>query len=985
MPYTYDWATDETTINANITVDLVYPVTTAFSVITTVVQAPEKGSVGIKVTDGANSLYFVSGPMTGVNVIPLPRGIAYMAMEWSNTDKVFYPYTSVDGIVWDLWPMLADENGVPAPYPTFNAPTHAGVCFIADDPLLNEVVVLGSPRVFTSLLFAGDDDFYVIPFAEEELKPIGAVPPTQPDPVTPSAEAIIHGLVGAPFGDLEFDVGKSVGWLQRFVDDIFVTDVNRGDQRYWVVNWTKTFAYTYYKFSPLNYFTDPEAYRKGQWTDATSYASSYPDQLVYDDNDWVIFLDAHEGLSADNRSFPDDILIEPYKSFIYREIARANAAGADRIVLPFFVFLRHDHIQNVSQSYTFEDTTFTSTQSVGVPYYVPYNGLTRMFKVSVLRDPDFDWSIIDTPVPIPAAQAPEPPYLVPTTGTVTTPDPGPLPGECVVVCKVRGPKVGGASNAIAGQFELANTRSWVIRRDLAGPGGFILSTSPDGAAIVNLSANSQTVSSSPELLALSVRLANRQLTTWRSLDNGATFQQLAQSAPGAAITLFDTSLPVRIGASNYMGTWDDRIYSVELRTGLNPSVGGAQWTPGYITFPTTTAMNAAVVNDVGALPADASGSMRVECDRAAPDGFVHAPIGGQYFLLYLPYLDGNIYFYFYDTTPTAVGVVAIPADMTAAGVPATGRWQFKVTWNAATDMLSLHGRDPALGRDLMDDTAGWTLVKQAVQAGKQLRTTTAAQYLHSYDSSWRGNGRIWRAVMEINGTVKLDIDFRYLNANPGTSMVLPTGQTMTLSKGGTPPMVGTPKVDGVVWKFDANEYPGTGTSYVDPRGRTWTLTNAAAITPYKPNDVKLQVVSYAYAHWNLPEVPPGQTTVPPLDADNDDGWKQRCIMSQAVSVPGLPVGSASDPVGTWIAPTADPPGLRGPWAPENYVLKITDPVIPAPPPPVVREVEAVRVPMYDLVFRLNVRDGVWYTSDGLGPVEVVWDEDAEEFVPYIPA
>ena len=34
----------------------------------------------------------------------------------------------------------------------------------------------------------------------------------------------------------------------------------------------------------------------------------------------------------------------------------------------------------------------------------------------------------------------------------------------------------------------------------------------------------------------------------------------------------------------------------------------------------------------------------------------------------------------------------------------------------------------------------------------------------------------------------------------------------------------------IVWRFDANEYPGTGTVYTDPRGRTWTLTSATAIT-----------------------------------------------------------------------------------------------------------------------------------------------------------
>jgi hypothetical protein len=41
---------------------------------------------------------------------------------------------------------------------------------------------------------------------------------------------------------------------------------------------------------------------------------------------------------------------------------------------------------------------------------------------------------------------------------------------------------------------------------------------------------------------------------------------------------------------------------------------------------------------------------------------------------------------------------------------------------------------------------------------------------------------------------------------------------------GTDPTAGT-----VIWRFDANDYPGTGTTYVDPRGRTWTLTSASAL------------------------------------------------------------------------------------------------------------------------------------------------------------
>lgn len=35
---------------------------------------------------------------------------------------------------------------------------------------------------------------------------------------------------------------------------------------------------------------------------------------------------------------------------------------------------------------------------------------------------------------------------------------------------------------------------------------------------------------------------------------------------------------------------------------------------------------------------------------------------------------------------------------------------------------------------------------------------------------------------------------------------------------------------GTAWKFDGNDYPGTGTSFTDPRGRTWTMTVAGAVS-----------------------------------------------------------------------------------------------------------------------------------------------------------
>ena len=53
---------------------------------------------------------------------------------------------------------------------------------------------------------------------------------------------------------------------------------------------------------------------------------------------------------------------------------------------------------------------------------------------------------------------------------------------------------------------------------------------------------------------------------------------------------------------------------------------------------------------------------------------------------------------------------------------------------------------------------------------------------------------------------------------------------------GTDPNAGT-----VVWRFDASEHV-SGTSWVDVRGRTWTLSNASAVTHVTATDVTLQEV-----------------------------------------------------------------------------------------------------------------------------------------------
>ena len=233
-------------------------------------------------------------------------------------------------------------------------------------------------------------DRYTTSTTEVGVAPMQAVAAQFGAPVA-TAEALVHGIVGAQFGDLEFDVGKSVRWTEWFVDDTYITDINTGTQRYWVVNWTLTTPEAFHGVTDKNFFVDPIGFRKEQFLQASR-------SLIVDDTDWVLFVDAHEGMSVDSRSLPDDYLIEPFRSFIYREIARAEAASKDRVVIPFFVFLRHDHIQNVT--WGSDPNTGPMEQALGVPYYLPQQGLTRLVRVSALRHPNFDWTTIDRPTAV---------------------------------------------------------------------------------------------------------------------------------------------------------------------------------------------------------------------------------------------------------------------------------------------------------------------------------------------------------------------------------------------------------------------------------------------------------------------------------------------------------------------------------------------------------------------------------------------------------
>ena len=100
-------------------------------------------------------------------------------------------------------------------------------------------------------------------------------------------------------------------------------------------------------------------------------------------------------------------------------------------------------------------------------------------------------------------------------------------------------------------------------------------------------------------------------------------------------------------------------------------------------------------------------------------------------------------------------------------------------------------------------------------------------------------GRIMRVILRngIAGPAVLDVSENNAGVmTDPTHFVATSGQVVTVAQTAGNTIV-QPQPDALRWRFAAVEYPGTGTSYVDPRGRTWTLTNAAAIVPAVPDVV----------------------------------------------------------------------------------------------------------------------------------------------------
>jgi len=183
---------------------------------------------------------------------------------------------------------------------------------------------------------------------------------------------------------------------------------------------------------------------------------------------------------------------------------------------------------------------------------------------------------------IPAVPA-VPGYVTPTVGVVTTPDPAPPPTQCCWVTKHRGPTAGTLWQTLAGQFDPEGQRSfWTGRNQADGQYRWqSTATGLNANAVTRLLTPITPITLGDEEQAFSVDNAGTQtvLQRWQR-DAAGIWQRLGTAQTGTKVVPWDSTSVLAIGdirAAVTAQRWNGRIYSVELRTGLDPAAGTVIW------------------------------------------------------------------------------------------------------------------------------------------------------------------------------------------------------------------------------------------------------------------------------------------------------------------------------------------------------------------------------------------------------------------------
>ena len=483
-------------------------------------------------------------------------------------------------------------------------------------------------------------------------------------------------------------------------------------------------------------------------------------------------------------------------------------------------------------------------------------------------------------------------YLTPTVGTVTTPDPGPFPAQCTLIFTASQPTDSTGPRRLVSQDDGSTSRCWVIQRDNASDqwiGELFTNTT------TNFYAPFTNVLTPPlgttETFALTFDQHPPTIGTsaWRPASGGG-WERIGnvQSSPLPS-AVWDGTAPVRIGAhyGDYApARWDGRIYSVELRTGLDPATTAARYlTPDGVAGKQLNSPNP------GVLPDECTFVFKLldEYRGVGSGGPLYTFFQwGSILLSVLHNADADQVGFIPPVSPTVYEWYPRPSDFStpqelALSVSKSGLrrvwhrgpsgWaqfgpdvqQSAMTWGDTGQPIVFGGSERPHNiyywelRTGLDPTGGTVVWRfDAEEAPTDATTTTwtdprgrqwtvtdpqaiSGRTLWKFDANeaptdgttttWTDpRGRQWTVTnpQAISGRTlwRFDAD-EY--PGTGTSYVDPRGRTWTLTAANaiTPKQAEVPP--SVLWRFDADDYPGTGMTYIDPRGRTWTLTNADAI------------------------------------------------------------------------------------------------------------------------------------------------------------
>ena len=459
-------------------------------------------------------------------------------------------------------------------------------------------------------------------------------------------------------------------------------------------------------------------------------------------------------------------------------------------------------------------------------------------------------------------------YLNPfINGSVTTPDPGPMPSpDFVCVFRVMGPVygAGNAWNYLAGQREAVNY-SWQVDRygaeyyDPTYRARFHLMGSTTGAwaETTDNVVNSNPITMAEELQAIAFRSNPHTYWGYRSTDDGVTWTQIYTTTKSPTpFPIFDAAAVIRIGSPQTaskggINTWSGNIYWFEIRSGIDPAGGTVFWR-----FDASEHVS-------GNTWVDALG--RTWTTEYA-NAITHQAAATNVTLTEVPatvLVVQNCQHNFVvqtDLTPSlrpAVSRATTPDPFT--GWPTTGFvWVFKIRGpqsgsSASQTIASQNLQSPNWSFDLIRKGDTGQIVHVSHGSGTQYPSQSliyltppagvnrnAAQYLAV---SYVKDTMISRAYESTDGGVT----YPEVSSSSAGSSVGMSDSPDPMVIGGTGPgatyptnifddaiywvelRTGTdPKGGTILFRFDLDNYV-SGTSWVDARGKTWTVSNAAAV------------------------------------------------------------------------------------------------------------------------------------------------------------